>query len=164
MSAATAAASGLPADAVASKADERRAIGVASGAHALHDGYTDLIYVMLPIWQAEFGLSYAALGLLRSCFSGTMAGLPDSFFARASCRKSRLNPDLRRTPPWQAMHFLFRIGLTCVLKSISGFGYRSHAAETASEIRMRMVTRFTNRIYAGIYELSHRCTENLNFY
>ena len=30
---------------------------------------------MLPIWQAEFGLGYAALGLLRTCFSGTMAGL-----------------------------------------------------------------------------------------
>jgi MFS family permease len=63
------------ADAAASKAEERRAIGVASGAHALHDGYTDLIYVMLPIWQAEFGLGYAALGLLRTCYSGTMAGL-----------------------------------------------------------------------------------------
>ena len=42
--------------------DERRTFGVASGAHALHDGYTDLIYVMLPVWQAEFGLSYAAIG------------------------------------------------------------------------------------------------------
>ena len=63
-----------PADAAASKADERRAIGVACGAHALHDGYTDLIYVMLPIWQAEFGLGYAALGLLRGLLSGTMAG------------------------------------------------------------------------------------------
>ena len=49
-------------------------MGVASGAHALHDGYTDLIYVMLPIWQAEFGLSYAAIGLLRGVFAGTMAG------------------------------------------------------------------------------------------
>ena len=46
--------------------DERRAMGVACGAHALHDGYTDLIYVMLPIWQAEFGLGYAALGLLKT--------------------------------------------------------------------------------------------------
>jgi MFS family permease len=54
--------------------DERRAMGVACGAHALHDGYTDLIYVMLPIWQAEFGLSYAAIGLLRGMFAGTMAG------------------------------------------------------------------------------------------
>lgn len=57
------------------KRDERRALGVASGAHALHDGYTDLIYVMLPLWQAEFGLSYAAIGALRGLFAGTMAGL-----------------------------------------------------------------------------------------
>ncbi|TMJ06217.1 MAG: MFS transporter [Alphaproteobacteria bacterium] len=54
--------------------DERRAMGVACGAHALHDGYTDLIYVMLPIWQAEFALSYAAIGALRGVFAGTMAG------------------------------------------------------------------------------------------
>ncbi len=55
--------------------DERRTFGVACGAHALHDGYTDLIYVMLPVWQAEFGLSYAAIGLLRGLFAGTMASL-----------------------------------------------------------------------------------------
>ena len=68
MSAATEAAPGAPADAVASKADERRAIGVASGAHALHDGYTDLIYVMLPLWQADFGIGFAALGTVRARF------------------------------------------------------------------------------------------------
>src|SRR5216684_6636513 len=56
------------------KDEERSALGVACGAHALHDGYTDLVYVMLPIWQAEFGLSYAAVGILRSLFSGTLAG------------------------------------------------------------------------------------------
>lgn len=63
--------------------DERRAMSVASGAHALHDGYTDLIYVMLPIWQAEFGLTYAAVGLLRGLFAGTMASLqiPSSHLA-----------------------------------------------------------------------------------
>jgi MFS transporter, FSR family, fosmidomycin resistance protein len=55
--------------------DQRRAITVAGGAHALHDGYTDLIYIMLPLWQAEFGLSYAALGALRSVFVGAMACL-----------------------------------------------------------------------------------------
>ncbi len=57
------------------KTEERRAFGVACGAHALHDGYTDLVYVMLPIWQSEFGISYAAIGLLRTCFSGTLAAL-----------------------------------------------------------------------------------------
>ncbi len=55
--------------------DQRRAASVAGGAHALHDGYTDLIYIMLPLWQAEFGLSYAALGALRSVFAGAMASL-----------------------------------------------------------------------------------------
>jgi MFS transporter, FSR family, fosmidomycin resistance protein len=53
--------------------DERRAATVACGAHALHDGYTDLIYVLLPVWQMEFGLGYAELGLLRGLFAGTMA-------------------------------------------------------------------------------------------
>jgi MFS transporter, FSR family, fosmidomycin resistance protein len=63
----------LEADAIAAKRDERRAAGVACGAHALHDGYTDLIYVLLPVWQKEFGLGYAELGLLRGLFAGTMA-------------------------------------------------------------------------------------------
>jgi MFS transporter, FSR family, fosmidomycin resistance protein len=55
--------------------DERRTAAIAGSAHALHDGYTDLIYVMLPLWQAEFGLTYAALGLLRGMFVGAMASL-----------------------------------------------------------------------------------------
>ena len=59
--------------ALAAKRDERRAAGVACSAHALHDGYSSLIYIMLPIWQKEFGLGYAELGLLRGLFSGTMA-------------------------------------------------------------------------------------------
>ena len=72
-----------PQPAAYSKAEERRALGVGCGAHALHDGYTDLIYVMLPIWQQEFGLGFAALGLMKSVFSGTMAGfqIPSGFLA-----------------------------------------------------------------------------------
>src|SRR5262245_65740113 len=56
------------------KGAERRALGVACGAHALHDGYTDLVYVMLPLWQSEFGLGFAALGAMKAVFSGTLAG------------------------------------------------------------------------------------------
>ncbi|MBV9736156.1 MAG: MFS transporter [Acidisphaera sp.] len=44
-------------------------------AHALHDGFTDMIYALLPVWQAEFGLGYAALGTLRTLYTGSMAGL-----------------------------------------------------------------------------------------
>jgi MFS transporter, FSR family, fosmidomycin resistance protein len=69
--------------AIGTKKDERRALGVACGAHALHDGYTDLVYVMLPIWQSEFGLGFAALGLMKTVFSGTLAGfqIPAGFLA-----------------------------------------------------------------------------------
>src|SRR5579863_6192197 len=55
-------------------APERRTMAVACGAHVLHDGYTDLLYVLLPLWQAEFGLGYAEVGLLRALFAGSMAG------------------------------------------------------------------------------------------
>jgi MFS transporter, FSR family, fosmidomycin resistance protein len=48
---------------------------VAGLAHALHDGFTDLIYVLLPVWQAEFSLSYGVLAIMRSLYAGTMAGL-----------------------------------------------------------------------------------------
>ncbi len=51
----------------------RRTLTVAGIAHALHDGYTDLIYLLLPLWQAEFGLGYGELAALRGLASGTMA-------------------------------------------------------------------------------------------
>ncbi len=62
----------------------RRVLAVTCGVHALHDGFTDLIYVLLPVWQAEFALSYAALGVLRMLFTGAMASfqLPMSHLAR----------------------------------------------------------------------------------
>jgi MFS family permease len=64
-----------PSDEAAAKRGERRALGIACGAHVLHDGYTDLVWVALPIWQAEFGLNYAMVGLLRTIYSGTLASL-----------------------------------------------------------------------------------------
>src|SRR5436305_5450387 len=53
---------------------ERGTFAVACDAHVLHDGYTDLLYVLLPLWQAEFALDYAAVGLLRAFYVGAMAG------------------------------------------------------------------------------------------
>jgi MFS transporter, FSR family, fosmidomycin resistance protein len=43
-------------------------------AHVLHDGYTDQLYALLPVWQSDFGLSYAGLAVLRALYSGTMGG------------------------------------------------------------------------------------------
>ncbi|WP_342107812.1 MFS transporter [Methylobacterium sp. SI9] len=59
----------------ASPGEARRTLAVTGVNHALHDGYTDLIYVLLPVWQAEFGLDYVALALLRSLYNGALAAL-----------------------------------------------------------------------------------------
>ncbi|UVL27403.1 MFS transporter [Pseudomonas donghuensis] len=53
----------------------RRSLFAASMAHAVHDGLTDVIYVLLPLWQAQFALSFAQVGLLRGAYAGMMAGL-----------------------------------------------------------------------------------------
>ncbi len=73
----------MSAIATSARRNERRALGVASGAHALFDGFSDLLYVLLPIWQTEFGLGYAEIGALRGLYSGAMASLqiPASFLA-----------------------------------------------------------------------------------
>lgn len=62
---------------------ERRAFAVAASAHVIHDGYTDLLYVLLPVWQAEYGLGYAEVGMLRGSYMATMSALqiPASFLA-----------------------------------------------------------------------------------
>lgn len=56
-------------------ADRSRSLVAASLTHALHDGYTDSLYAFLPAWQAQFGLSYAALAMMRALYYATMGGL-----------------------------------------------------------------------------------------
>jgi len=58
-----------------SAATKSRGLLAACLTHALHDGYTDGLYAFLPIWQAQFGLSYAALAVVRALYYGTMGGL-----------------------------------------------------------------------------------------
>lgn len=54
-------------------ATARRTLTVCGGAHALHDGFTDLLNVLYPLLQAQFGLSYGAIGALKTVYSGAMA-------------------------------------------------------------------------------------------
>ncbi len=53
----------------------RRTLALACLAHALHDGLTDMIYVLLPVWQAQFALGYGALAVLRALYVGSLAVL-----------------------------------------------------------------------------------------
>jgi MFS family permease len=54
---------------------KKRILSACCGAHILHDGYTDLLYVLFPIWQLAFGLSFAEVGSLKTLYSGAMASL-----------------------------------------------------------------------------------------
>lgn len=56
------------------RALQKRSLVGASLTHALHDGYTVALYAFLPIWQAQFGFSYAALAIVRALYYGTMGG------------------------------------------------------------------------------------------
>jgi MFS transporter, FSR family, fosmidomycin resistance protein len=69
---------------VTGKAPARRTLVLASLAHALHDGFTDMIYVLLPVWQAEFALDYVALAVVRALYVGVLAALqvPSAHLAR----------------------------------------------------------------------------------
>jgi MFS transporter, FSR family, fosmidomycin resistance protein len=52
-----------------------RSLFAACLTHLLHDGYTDQLYALLPAWQAQFGLSYMGLAIVRALYYGTMGGL-----------------------------------------------------------------------------------------
>jgi FSR family fosmidomycin resistance protein-like MFS transporter len=59
--------------AVTPSVSPRRTLTVCGGAHALHDGFTDLLNVLYPLLQAQFGLTYAAIGAFKTVYSGAMA-------------------------------------------------------------------------------------------
>jgi MFS family permease len=48
-------------------------LACAAGLHVLHDGFSDILYVFLPLWAAEFGLSLAQVGAIRTAYTGGMA-------------------------------------------------------------------------------------------
>jgi hypothetical protein len=66
------------------KSRARRTLAMAGVAHALHDGFTDMIYVLLPVWQSQFALSYSAVAVLRALYVGSLAALqvPSGHLAR----------------------------------------------------------------------------------
>src|SRR5919197_2212723 len=58
-------------------------LGAASAIHFLHDGFSETLYVFLPLWAREFGLSFAQVGLIRSAYTGGMSvfQIPAGFLA-----------------------------------------------------------------------------------
>ena len=48
-------------------------LAAACSIHFVHDGFSDILYVLLPIWANEFRLTFAQVGLIRTAYSGAMA-------------------------------------------------------------------------------------------
>ena len=42
-------------------------------AHLTHDGFSDTLYIFFPLWQAQFGLTFAEVGFFKTLFSGSLA-------------------------------------------------------------------------------------------
>src|SRR6516164_105975 len=50
-----------------------RVFGAACLAHVLHDGYSSMLYLLLPFWQRELALSLTQVGILKTVYSAAMA-------------------------------------------------------------------------------------------
>jgi len=51
----------------------RAVLTAASTIHFLHDGFSDILYVFLPLWSGEFALSLVQVGAIRTTYTGGMA-------------------------------------------------------------------------------------------
>ena len=61
----------------------RRTLGVCGGAHVVHDGFTDAVYVLLPIWAQAFGFSLTQVGFLKASLTVALAAfqIPAGFLS-----------------------------------------------------------------------------------
>jgi MFS family permease len=55
------------------RAREKRTLATCCATHTLHDGLSDVSYVLLPLLAQSFGLSLAQVGLIRSAHRAAMA-------------------------------------------------------------------------------------------
>jgi len=55
------------------KSRARAVLAAACSIHFVHDGFSDILYVLLPIWASEFRLTFAQVGVIRTVYSGAMA-------------------------------------------------------------------------------------------
>src|SRR5258708_9610548 len=64
---------GAAGDDRAVKTRPRAVLLAASVIHFLHDGFSETLYVFLPLWASEFGLSLTQVGLIRTAYTGGMS-------------------------------------------------------------------------------------------
>src|SRR4029450_2261816 len=80
----------------------RAVLATACSIHFVHDGFSDILYVLLPLWATDFGLTFAQVGMIRTAYSGGMAAfqipaglLPPGLGARRLLRGRHCDPGAR---------------------------------------------------------------------
>ena len=51
----------------------RAVLVTAALAHILHDGFSDVLYILLPLWASEFSLTLTGVGVLKAVYTAGMA-------------------------------------------------------------------------------------------
>lgn len=51
----------------------RAVLATAGAMHFVHDGFSEILYVLLPVWAGEFRLSLWQVGFIRTAYTGGMA-------------------------------------------------------------------------------------------
>ena len=65
------------------RARSRAVLLTASAIHFVHDGFADIVIVLLPVWAQEFRLALWQVGVIRTAYTGGMAAfqIPAGFLA-----------------------------------------------------------------------------------
>jgi MFS family permease len=106
-------------------ATQSRSLLAACLTHALHDGYTDGLHAFLPVWQAQVGLPYAALAVVRALYFATMGGLQipaDRALRGLSPRAALILATIVAAAGFAMMALLFGFVGLCVGLVVAGIG------------------------------------------
>jgi MFS family permease len=63
----------LPSEAAPTRQSQRATLATTCGAHFVHDGIADSLYVLLPFWAQAYGLNYTQVGSIKTAYSAAMA-------------------------------------------------------------------------------------------
>jgi MFS family permease len=91
----------------------------------LHDGYTDQLYVLLPIWQSQFDLSYAGLAVVRALYYATMGALQvpgDKLVSRLGTRAALALATFVAAAGYLLMSLPFGFAGLCMGLVVAGIG------------------------------------------
>lgn len=134
---------------------QHRNLTAACLAHFLHDGYTDQLYALLPVWQAQFGLSYAGLAAVRALYYGTMSGLQipgERMIERLSARTALVLSTLVAAIGFLMMALPLGFAGLCVGLVIAGMG--SSFQHPRASLLVTNTYREASRGPLGIYNFS----------